>query len=557
MLLARAAASPDRLAFVFEDPRTRQGQSCTFGGLHREALRIASSLSRSVSPGGAAVLVHPPGLEFIAAFMGCLYAGVRPAPVALSLLPDGLEKISTICVAAEAAAVLGVSAHIARLERALGSKLGEVAWIETDQAAAIPAWAPLKAARDDIAFLQFSSGSTGDPKGIAVSHGNVMHNVRMLNAAFRVGADDLAVSWLPHHHDMGLVAGILHSIYSGIATVLLSPLGFLLRPRDWLEAISRHRATLSAAPDFAYAHCARTISDADRAGLDLSSWAVAITGSEMVRAETLAAFADAFTPCGFDPQAFYPSYGLAEATLMVSGGERGTGAAAMRLDPSALDAGRAVPTAAEAARTLISCGPPRTKIVIVDPVTGALRDEGVIGEVLVAGASVAHGYYRRPEATAAAFGLSAPGCPGESFLRTGDLGFLLSGNLTIVGRLKDLVVVRGRNVHPEDVEASLADCHPAFRAGRAAAFGLEVGGEEQLAVVQEVDIETPDLPETPQLVEVIRTCLRRRHDIEVAVVVLAVPGQIPKTTSGKVQRQACRAKHLAGGIRSVAVWART
>ena len=562
VLRARAREGGDRLAFRFLDPGGTDEQVLTFAELDREARCIASALSAAGDlAGGCALLIYPPELEFVVAFFGCLYAGVVPAPVSFSLSPDRLKSLAAVVLSSGAQAVLASSNHLARVRRAVEAELpgAELRWIATDAIADEPLEGPAIArpTGSDLCFLQFSSGSTADPKGIAITHDNVVDNLGCLSRAFRVNSSDVQVTWLPHHHDMGLIAGILHGVYAGLPTVMMPPMAFLVRPISWLKTISTHRGTLSAGPNFAYDHCVRSLDPGASGELDLSCWDVAVSGAEPIRAPTLERFADAFSAAGFQRRAFFPSYGLAEATLMVSGGVRGRGARTVRVDAQGLEAGEARvlrPGTDEVRATeLVGCGGTQGNLVlVVDPDTLAVRPDGRVGEVLVCGRGVAAGYWRQARLTAETFGVEILGRPGRRFLRTGDLGFLQDGELFITGRRKDLIIIRGRNLSPQDVEDSVRPCDGRFSA--AAAFPLDVGGEERLAIVQEVEADRVQAEDLERLCSVVREVVRATHNVELARLALVAPGQIRKTTSGKVQRRLCRDILLSGRMRTLHDW---
>jgi acyl-CoA synthetase (AMP-forming)/AMP-acid ligase II len=553
VLDSRARWAPQDTAFAFFDPRQAELQSISYLELHRRACRVGAEVGRRVEPGSAALLVYPPGLDFIAAFFGCVYAAVQPAPVQLSLLPDGLSKISAVAASANAAAVLTTDKYVPRLRDSIAAPdaRGSLIWLttEADGDCARP-----QARATDTAFLQYSSGSTGDPKGVIITHQNILHNLHLLNAGYSVGEQDVVVSWLPHYHDLGLIAAMLQSLYSGIPAVLMSPLTFLLKPVAWLAAVSRFRATLSAGPDFAYRHCVSTIPEAQKAGLDLSSWSVAISGSEPVRADTIARFTDAYAPFGFNPRAFCPSYGLAEATRIVSGARRGAGARQMRVDADRLehDGVAAAPCDDRPARTLVSCGPPLTTVVVVDPDTLQVREAGRAGEVLVSGPSVAPGYRNPALGAPEIFGIVLDGRPGEQFLRTGDMGLLIEGELFVTGRLKDLIIIRGRNVHAEDVETTIQGFEGEFWQGVRAAFSIEAADGEQLVIVQEVDPELVGDGDALDAATVrIKDAVALTHGVTVQEVFYILPGQIPRTSSGKVRRAECRSRFLQRQLRAL------
>jgi acyl-CoA synthetase (AMP-forming)/AMP-acid ligase II len=421
-------------------------------------------------------------------------------------------------------------------------------WVSSDSVApeAAEAWRDPGVGGDTLAFLQYTSGSTGDPQGTMVSHANLLANQRHIRDCFGHHEDIPAfVSWLPVYHDMGLVGSVLHPIYVGVHMAQLAPSAVLQRPLRWLEAIARFRAHTSGAPTFAYDLCVQRVKPEQRDGLDLSCWLVAYVGAEPVRRDTLEAFAEAFAPCGFRRSAFLPCYGLAEATLFVTGRR---GATYLDVCPDALKGGEARPPDGGPGLRLVGSGrPPRdVDVVIVEPDTAAPLPGGQEGEVWARGPQVARGYWGSPEASAAAFGGRLPDGTGP-FLRTGDLGFLRDGELFLTGRLKDLIILDGRNHYPQDLEWSAQGSHAALRPNAGAAFALDGEHGERLVIVQEV--ERAGLREDRQALQTaIRRAVAERHDVAVHDVVLVRPNGVPRTSSGKVQRSYCRQLYLRGEL---------
>src|SRR5215203_1436512 len=525
VLRRRAAMEPERMVFTFLDADGAEVEVLTWAGLDEQARAVAAALQEAGVAGERALLLHPPGLGFITSFLGCLYAGT----VAVPAYPPGRNRpqvrLRSIATDARPRVVLAPSSiRVPGLE--------ECRWIATDglDAGLAEAWRETSPAPDAPAFLQYTSGSTSDPKGVVVTHANLLHNQEAIRRAFGQTAASVVVGWLPLYHDMGLIGNVLQPLYAGARAVLMAPLSFLQRPASWLEMISRYRATTSGGPDFAYGLCAGKVSEAEKAGLDLSSWAVAFNGAEPVRAGTIERFAAAFARCGFRREAFYPCYGLAEATLFVTGG-----------------APEAAPVI-EAAR--VGCGRAALgqTVRIVDPESHAPCPPGIEGEIWVAGPSVAAGYWDRPEETARTFGARLADGEGP-FLRTGDLGFLSGGELFVTGRLKDLIILRGRNHYPQDLEWTAEASHPALRPGCGAAFSVETDGEERLVMLQEVERSAPD---PVDIAEAVRRAVAEAHEVAVAEVVLLRSGSILKTSSGKIRRGACRASYLAGEMAVVA-----
>ena len=428
--------------------------------------------------GERALLLYPAGLEFIVGFFGCLYAGVVAVPVYPPRRNRSMERIQAIADDAEAKVALTTDTVLGRVERLIDETphLKQLAWLDTCH---VPdgldaQWRQPDIHGETLAFLQYTSGSTGTPKGVMLNHASLVHNSALIAHAFEHTRSSVGVFWLPSYHDMGLIGGILQPIYIGRTNVLMSPMTFLQKPFRWLSAISRFRATTSGGPNFAYQHCIDKITPEQRKQLDLSGWKVAFNGAEPVRAETLRRFAEAFAPCGFRPESFYPCFGLAEATLIVSGGRTTAPPVIRSFDAEALTLGEAreVGSGVGASRDLVGCGEtlPDQKIVIANPETKSTCPPDEIGEIWVSGPSMAQGYWKRPDVTEAMFRAHLADTGEGPFLRTGDLGFMLDGELFITGRLKDLIILRGVNLYPQDIELTVFRCHPRLRVDCAAAF---------------------------------------------------------------------------------------
>ncbi len=531
----------------------------SYGGLDRAARAIAARLQASGAAGERVLLLYPPGLRFVEGFFGCLYAGAIAVP---AFPPDprlesSVPRLVAIAEDAGARFALTTSAvrSIADTLAARAPALARLEWIATDTLpdATLPdggdAWRPPALGHDSVAFLQYTSGSTGDPKGVVVSHGNLLDNSRAIARGFDHGPDLKGVIWLPPYHDMGLIGGVLQPVAVGGEVTLLSPFDFLRRPVRWLQAIARHRATTSGGPDFAYRLCVDKVTDAELSTLDLSSWKVAFSGAEPVRVDTLRAFADRFAAAGFRAEAFYPTYGLAEATLMSSGGPALRPLVTVQVSAGGLGRRRVEPPGADDVRTLVSSGPPLSPAgaVIVDPELRLPIEPGGIGEIWLGGASVCLGYWNRPALTEAVFGarLEGPSSASGPWLRTGDLGFVHDGELFVTGRIKDLVILRGRNVYPQDVEAAASAAHASL--GAIAAFGIDGADGEELAIVAEVD-ESRGAVDRPAVIAAIRDAVGRALTLSPSTVVLVGRGRLPKTSSGKIQRFACRDALANGGF---------
>jgi amino acid adenylation domain-containing protein len=554
LLRWRAERTPDRLAYTFLVDGEEAEARLTYGELDRRARAVAARLQEMDAAGERALLLYPPGIDYIAGFFGCLYAGVVAVPVYPPRANRTLERLEAIAADARPALALAAPELLRAADGLVGDTpaLAAVRWMATADLpdALADEWAPRPLDEGVPAFLQYTSGSTSTPRGVMLSHGNLLHNLGLIHAFFGHSEESRVVVWLPPYHDMGLIGGILQPFYGGYPAVLMPPVAFLQRPLRWLQAVSRHRGTTSGGPNFAYELCVQKIGPEERAGLDLGCWEIAFNGAEPVRAETMDAFAEAFAPCGFRREAFYPCYGLAESTLIVTGSRPGAGYRARRMDAEALAAHRVADAApgAPGARTLVGSGRGAAgqRLAIVDPETGVPCAADRVGEIWVAGPSVARGYWARPEKTAEVFGARLAGTGEGPFLRTGDLGFLADdGELFVTGRIKDLVIIRGRNHYPHDLEAAAGGSHPALQPGKGAAFALDDGGEERLVVLHEVRRQAmrAALDDVPGAV---RRALALEHGVRVHAVGLLPPGAIPRTSSGKTQRVACRESFVAG-----------
>jgi amino acid adenylation domain-containing protein len=552
LLRRRAADVPKQRAYEFLADGEMNSMSLTYADLDRQAKAIAARLQSCGATGERALLLYPPGLEYIAAFLGCLYAGVIAVPAYPPQRKRGLPRVQAIAMDSEAAYVLTTTAAQAAIRRLSDQvtgyeRLTALRWLNTD-ALAIESgddWHEPDINEHSLAFLQYTSGSTGTPKGVMVSHGNLLHNQRMIQKAFGHTRQDVIVGWLPLYHDMGLIGNVLQPLYLGVPCVLMSPVHVLQKPVRWLSAISRYRATTSGGPNFAYDLCVRQISEEQRRSLDLSTWTVAFNGAEPVRPDTLRRFGDTFQSCGFRREAFYPCYGLAEATLLVSGGEAGTLPVIRSLGAVAEDRPTGSPSA-DRIQTLVGCGTAKLsqQIRIVRPELRTQCVDREVGEVWISGKSVAQGYWRREEETNATFRAMLADTGEGPFLRTGDLGLLDHGDLFIVGRLKDLIIIRGRNHYPQDIERTVEETHPVLRPGGGAAFSIVEQGEERLVIVQEVEPRVKAF-DHEAVATAVREAVAREHELAVSAVVLIKPGTLPKTSSGKVQRGLCRIRYLA------------
>lgn len=550
VLAHRANATPDKVGFLCLEDGERPGGTLTFGELYRRQQQIAGALQERDLTGRRVLMFYLPGLDFVSAFFGCMAAGAVPIAVPPPLPTERTERIHAIVNDASAGAVLCSS----QLEPLLAPWLAEdprlaaLPRIATDRLE-VGMRAPVSVDRESLAFLQYTSGSTSLPRGVEIRHRNLLANLESIQGPIRLGPDSVSVTWLPIFHDMGLINGVLAPVYVGCVSVMMSPLDFVRDPARWLRAISNHRGTHSGGPNFAYDLCARKLTDEQCAALDLSSWRQAYLSAEPVHADTLERFERRFASSGFNRAAWYPCYGLAEATLAVTGGALDAPPVLCKVDKTALETGQirdaAASDPAQDVCTLVGCGSAGldTRVLVVDAATRAVVADDVIGEVWVQGPSIADAYLGKPDESQEI--LRARLASGEGpFLRTGDLGFLRSGELFLVGRNKDMLIIRGRNYHPHDLEWSIGQLHPALRAGCAAAFIAGSDADPRLVLAQEAR-PLPDLP-IAEITSEIRQTVSEQFGLRIHHVVLTRPGGIPRTSSGKIQRRRCRELFEAG-----------
>jgi acyl-CoA synthetase (AMP-forming)/AMP-acid ligase II len=549
MLRARAVTDGNARAYTFLEDGERDGAWLTWNEVNRRADAVAAAIRNVTGPGARVLILCPPGLSFVPAFFGALRAQAIAVPAypprmgraGIDYHDRLLTRLRAVVADASPAVVLATTQVAERAQAAsmLVPDLACAKWIDVD---ALPFDAARGSAEgddrvsddrvdpNDVAFLQYTSGSTAEPRGVMVTHANLLHNLSDAHALAGHGAHSASVSWLPVIHDMGLIQGILQPAFSGFPAWLMSPASFLQRPARWLQAISRTGATISGGPNFAYELSVRRISAQERIGLNLAAWQLAFNGAEPIRQATLDAFCEAFGPCGFSSDAFRPSYGLAEATLLVS---TGTGAT-------------------------VACGAPApgTDVRIVDPHTERECEAGTPGEIWVSGPGVALGYWNQPEATRATFGARIAGSDAGPFLRSGDIGVMAGDGLHVTGRIKDVLIVRGIKHFPQDIEGTVERASPWLRAGCCAAFAVPGADGDDVAIAAELEspASLPDISPDALILD-IREAVGAAHGIQVSAVALVAPGAIPKTTSGKLQRFACREGLLSGSLITLSFWA--
>ena len=553
----RAERQPDHVVLDYLTDGEPDVQSRSFAQLHERAKAIGAGLRERVRPGEPVLVVYPPGLEFHDAFYGALYAGAVPVP-AYPPDPYRLERSSTILgtIAGDVDARIVLTNELIQSAAApiieAAPRLGELDWLTADDVAGDPsAWERPDIRPDTLCFLQFTSGSTSLPKGVMITHDNLVAQSRLLRDDLNADVTSIGASWCPLYHDMGLVSSVSGPIYIGLKAAVLSPLDFLKRPAFWLETITKYGATHCGGPNFAFDLCTRRVTFEERERLDLSSWQVAFNAAEPIRADTLDRFARAFGPVGFRRDAFQPCFGLAETVCMVASSDRPDKPVIKGFDPDRIATGHAEPPSNGASgKALVACGrpSPRHELMIVDPESLKPLPDGEIGEAWFRGPTVAAGYWKHEDKTAETFGARTADGEGP-FLRTGDLGFVNEGELYPTGRIKDLIIVRGRNLYPQDVELTAQRAVEAFRPGCGTAFAVE-GDEGTEAVVLVQEVRDPGEIDAEAAIDAAREAISREHGVDITVVLIE-PRTIPKTSSGKLQRLATRDRYQAGELKTV------
>jgi len=549
-MLRHAELTPDKIIYAQLERGEVLARSCTFTQLRDRVLTIANALSELGYEGERAIILISNPLEFIQCFLACLAADTVAVPVTVTS-PKKARIVADIARNAQIRCVLSGQLEQQHLQEAISAELGPIAWHNVDAMHTRVAIAPHRrfgeiahSRPDRLAFLQYTSGSTGAPKGVMVSHRSLMANELIIGLAQRLHRDSVMVSWLPYYHDMGLIGNLLQALYQGCECILMQPIDFIQKPLRWLRAVSTYGATVSGGPNFSYDLCLK-IPVAEREGLDLSTWEVAYNGAEPVSSTTIRRFAESFAPNGLRSSSIFPCYGMAESTLFITGAEQGTGAKVFHLQRDALSIGDAVivlPPDSPHAVPYVSCGHPNhaTSLSIVHPETRRTLPPGHVGEIWVRCTSVASGYYNNPETTRKIFGATVEDAPDRPYLRTGDLGAVIDGHLIVVGRFKDVLIVRGRNFYPQDIEHAAQYAHPALTAGGGAAFQCAAPHDGRVVLVHELTRQGLRRPNLVEVKDAIRAKIIEHCDIAVHEVLLIRPGSLPRTTSGKVRRARCR-----------------
>lgn len=562
-LRRHVAANPDRLALAFIDDDLEVRDSWTYAELDRRARSVAAFLQERGAEGARVVLAYPTCLDFLAAFYGCLYAGAVAVPAALPLAHGKDRRLELIAADSGAKLVLTIAKYADMIERrfAEAGASASVAVVATDGLSdRSDRWRETARSAGDLAFLQYTSGSTRSPAGVMVSHGNLATNLWALQDGLDSSQESVGVSWLPLFHDMGLVAGALEPTWAGGSVYLMASASFVQNPMRWMRAFTRYRGTMGGGPNFGYQACVDAARVQGIDGLDLASWDLAWNGAEPVRASTVADFIATFAPAGFRPERLSPAFGLAEATLLVSGKRDLVPPIVRAVDETVLRSGRVILCDEEAsqAKRLVSSGVPAldTEIFIVDPETLTEVPESTVGEIWLRGGSIGQGYWGKPTETAAVFGARTAAGDGP-FLRTGDLGFIHDGELFVTGRRKDVIIIRGVNYYPQDIEQTVESSHLALRPGACAVFGVEEGDAVHVVAVQELSRSAWRTVDPTEAFDAVRRNVAREHQLALDRVVLLRPFGLPMTSSGKVQRALCRAALEDGALPVVHEWRST
>ncbi|MBI1240912.1 fatty acyl-AMP ligase [Umezakia ovalisporum] len=562
ILDTRAEHTPNQLAYIFLKDGQNQEICIDYKTLQQESKAIADTLLSLCSEGDRALLLYPQGLEFITAFLGCLYAGVVAVPAYPPRRNQKMSRLLAIIEDSQPQIILTTSSVLENIQSKLETFLNLPAtnFLATDSINydKTPHLQLPDISANTLAFLQYTSGSTGSPKGVMISHDNIAHNSVYIQKAFQLTEKSVSVTWLPSFHDMGLIDGIIQPLYTGFLGVVMSPESFLKNPILWLKAITKYGAAHSGGPNLGYELCVQRITPEEQKTLDLSTWVSAYNGAEPIRRKTLESFINKFQSSGFKSQYFYPCYGMAEATLMISGGNIEDEPVYLNVQSESLENNRIVEAEkdSENYQELVGCGHvwENMEVKIVDPESCLECDENQVGEIWVSGSSVAQGYWQQEEKTIATFRAKLANGDKRNFLRTGDLGVMVEGELFITGRIKDVIIIWGRNHYPQDIEYSLQQSHQALRLDCGAAFTVEIDNQDKLVIVQEVERTYLRKLNVNEVFSAIREALALHHGLQVYAMALIKPGSIPKTSSGKIQRQACRRAFLSKVLAVVAQW---
>ncbi|WP_111976829.1 fatty acyl-AMP ligase [Algibacillus agarilyticus] len=547
----RAQVQPNDVAYTHLKDRKDEKENITYAEFQQRILTLAAHIQSYNVKGERIILMYPTGIDYIVAYFAVIFAGAIAVPVYEPRQSSHFNRLANILADAQPKLLLTLESTLAISSKDALDELAQfgATWLTTDNLPlnnkANEKWQPISLKPDDITFLQYTSGSTGAPKGVMVSNANLLHNSSLIHKNTQSSADSCCVTWLPPYHDMGLIGGLLQPLYAGFHCVILSPISVIQRPIKLLKAIHEYKATISGGPNFIFEACVNRIRDKQLAGIDLSSWRIAFNGAEPINANTLQRFAQRFASHGFNHNAFYPCYGMAETTLFVAGSQANKGAIYKKVDRTALQQNIAMTSQAHDAQTLVSSGHLHNDLCIkvVDPLTCLPCKEGEIGEVWIQGASIAQGYWQRKSVLGTDFSGMLAGDPNQLYLRSGDYAFVDDGQLFITGRLKDLIIIRGKNHYPQDIEYSVSHSHIELKPDTGAAFSVPHADEEVLVIMHELNHRL-DFSTQQEIKQTMIESISKNHEMQVFDIVFIRPGTLPKTTSGKIQRQAARKQYL-------------
>ena len=560
----RAENQDNALAYQFNDyinTGEAEESKYSYADLDRKSRHLAAMLQDIKASGKPILIMYPPGLDYIVAYFGCLYAGSIAIPCYPPVGSGMLSTLTFIVQNSGACFVLTLEEIKNKIWAELDKQhdLSPLLWISTDKITEDMSsyYKNVDIKEDTLAFLQYTSGSTSTPKGVIVTHGNILHNSEHIYKGFKINSESRLVTWLPPYHDMGLIGGIIQPIYGGFPVSLMAPISFIRRPVRWLQAITKFKATISGGPNFAYDLCVKKVIQEAKSGLDLSKWDLAFNGAEPIRIKTLESFADSFFSCGFNYKAFCPCYGLAESTLMVTVADVEDEPVTIKLDNRSLAQDIVKNSNSAESVFLVGCGKVKNnvQVVVANSETNCACEENRIGEIWVKGPSVANGYWNNEKETIETFQRFLNNGEGP-FLKTGDLGFFHNGELYISGRIKDLIIIRGSNYYPQDIETLVEKVDSGFRQGRIVAFSVEINGEEKLVIVAEnnlTEVKKKGKSVRDIFIAIVRTIADKMH-ISVDSIVIVKTSTIPLTTSGKIRRRATRQMYLDGSMKSIAEW---
>lgn len=559
VLHLRALQHPDKPVFTYLHDGIHARETVTFREFDEQVTALAQRLEGKSLKGGRVLMFYPPGIDFLRALFACLRSGIVAVPAYPPRRNRTLNRIHAIVKDCSPAAILAIDSIARDLERNFSEDelLSKIPWLitntENQESTGTFSFSP---APGDLAFIQYTSGSTGTPKGVMISHRNIMVNSRNLHLHFHTDDSSRSVMWLPQFHDMGLLLGVFQPVFTGYHAVFMSPVSFAGKPYNWLKAITDYKGTFSGGPNFAFDHCVEKINPEERATLDLSSLRMVFNGAEPVRYETLQRFSETFRESGLPQGVLFPGYGMAETTLSIAVSDKGTKRPYLSVDSSQLRENRVVPMEDQhpLAVKIVNNGSARgdTEIMIADPETLRPANHDQVGEILVSGLSVAMGYWNNEALNNEIFRVIIPGREGKTWLRTGDLGFIYEGELYITGRMKDIIIIRGRNYYPQDIEHITEESHHSVRKNYCAAFSVEHKGEERLCIVTELQRTFLRRPDTAAITENIAEAVAGEFEIRPWKVVLIKTGSLEKTSSGKIMRRAAKEALLSGTLEIIA-----